>query len=120
MTLAIVVCGLLAAASVVIAVLLFRGADNLLGEVEPRATWDVDSDPGVPVVVSRVSVPSLPETRIRLVSNGGRLLGETSITTRRRVTLQQRVGKARELSNFVASHKDGDVWVYRRVGVEKE
>ena len=31
-----------------------------------------------------------------------------------------RVGKAQELSNFVASHKDGDTWVYRRMGVEKE
>ena len=125
MTLAIVLCGLLAALCVVIAVLLFKGADNLLGEVEPRATWDVDaqeitqSAPAIPATSG--SITSTPITRIRLVSNGGRRLGETTITTKRRVSLQQRVGKMKALSNFVASHRDEDgVWVYRRVGVERE
>jgi hypothetical protein len=36
------------------------------------------------------------------------------------VSLQQRVGKAQALCNFVASHKEDDVWVYRQVGTERE
>ncbi len=129
MTLAIVLCGLLAATCVVIAVLLFKGADNLLGEVAPRQTWDVDapavtsSAPLVSAGTASANSPYTPPpvadgTRIRLVSNAGRLLGETTLTTRRRVSLQHRVGGL--LSNFTVSHKDGDVWVYRRVGVERE
>lgn len=140
MTLAIVLCGLLVATCAIIAVLLFKGADNLLGEVAPRQTWDVDSGRSEPTPLSVASVSSSPvsataassaaiatpitsvappvPTRIRLVSNGGRYLGDTTITTRRRVSMQYRIGKA--LSNFTVSHKDGDVWVYRRVGVERE
>jgi len=125
MTLAILMCGVLTVLCVVIAVLLFKGADNLLGEVEPRATWDVDaqeitqSAPAIPATSG--SITATPITRIRLVSDMGRTLGETTITTKRRVSLQQRVGKMKALSNFVASHRDEDgVWVYRRVGVERE
>ena len=125
MTLAILMCGVLTVLCVVIAVLLFKGADNLLGEVEPRATWDVDaqeitqSAPAIPATSG--SITATPITRIRLVSDMGRTLGETTITTKRRVSLQYRVGKMKALSNFVASHRDEDgVWVYRRVGVERE
>lgn len=65
--------------------------------------------------------PDPPTVAIRLVSGSGRRLGEAVIPARaRRVNLRQRVGKARELANFVASHQDGDRWVYRQVGTERE
>jgi hypothetical protein len=141
MTTAIVLSFLLMAACLVIAALLFRRPESLvdavLAEVHPsapagrtstsaslsadtarkfslaegerlmgRGTWESPTAP-----------PS--QTRIRLVSKGGAVLGETSVT-KRRVSLQQRVGKAQALCNFVASHKEDDVWVYRQVGTERE
>jgi hypothetical protein len=121
-TLAIVLSFLLGGACLVIAALLFAGAKSLR-ESEPVAPAVT---PSVPVaaapVVAPPEPPLVPETvAIRLVSNGGRHLGDTVIPLRaRRVNLQRRVGKARELSTFVASHKDGEAWTYRRVGVERE
>jgi hypothetical protein len=128
MTLAILMCGVLTVLCVVIAVLLFRGADNLLGEVEPRVAWD--SSPTVaesPTASSApkatptsISAPSL--TRLHLVSNSGRPLGSVEVPAKqRRMNFLYRVGKAKELSVFCASQKlaNGD-WEYRRVGVEKE
>jgi hypothetical protein len=124
MTTAIVLSFLLMAACLVIAALLFRGTDpvvdRVLAEVHPAA-------PATTSVASTASAASIalpsrtvsPSTRIRLVSKGGTLLDEISVT-KRRVSLQQRVGKAQALCNFVASHKEDDVWVYRQVGTERE
>lgn len=133
MVTAIVLSFLLAAACIVIAVLLlFRGADRALAAATSLAHVGT-----LPVVASAsanpspkadsVTGPSAPtlspvaQTRIRLVSNAGRHLGDAEIPAKaRRASFTQRVGKARELSNFVASHRDGEVWVYRRVSVERE
>jgi hypothetical protein len=131
MVTAIVLSFLLMAACLVIAVLLFRGTDpvvdRVLAEIAPEApasyTTPSTSAPvaSAPSRVATAAGPLLPalQTRIRLVSKGGTLLGETSVT-KRRVGLQQRVGKAQALCNFVASHKEDDVWVYRQVGTERE
>lgn len=76
-----------------------------------------------PVVDAAQAPAPVTESQIllRLVSNSGRFLGETTIPARsRRNTLRHRVKPTQELSNFVADRKDGDVWIYRRVGVEKE
>ncbi len=126
MTLAIVLCGLLAATCVVIAMLLFRGADNLLGEVEPRVTWDVDATPPpivAPAAVAPASAPpSVSSIRLHLVSNSGRPLGSVEVpANKRRMNFLYRLGKSKELSVFVASQKvSATEWTYRRVGVEKE
>ncbi len=122
MTLAIVLCFLLAAASVVIAALLFRGADKILDEAEPRLSSHRATGAAQTHASAGSAATETPKQRLRLVSNSGNFLGETDIAAhRRRNSFTYRVGKAQELSNFVASHRDDDgVWVYRRMGVEKE
>ena len=130
MVTAIVLSYLLAVACIVIAVLLLKGADQALAAATSLAHVPTlpPVAPSAPATATSPDAPlsrpagsqSSPQTRIRLVSNAGRTLDEISVT-KRRVSLQQRVGKARALCNFVASHKDeDDVWVYRQVGVERE
>jgi hypothetical protein len=101
----------------VVAYLLLRGADQMLSSATHLPSVHTAApEPPAPTLVSALQ-PS--QTRIRLVSNSGKHLEDVSVT-RRRVSLQQRVGKAQELCNFVASHKEDDVWVYRQVETERE
>jgi hypothetical protein len=120
MTTAIVLSFLLMAACLVIAALLFRGTDPLvdrvLAEVAPVAP-EQRPTPALTLLPSASAIA--PQTRIRLMSKHNTVLDEISVT-KRRVSLQQRVGKAKALCNFVASHKEDDVWVYRQVGTERE
>jgi hypothetical protein len=102
--------------------LLLRGANNLaeVAETLPVAPV-VQAEPPRPVKVTE-PVKAEPKIRLRLVSHGGRYLGETVIPAKqRRNSFTYRVGKAKELSNFVASQRlpNGE-WEYRRVGVERE
>lgn len=73
------------------------------------------------VIVPAPSKPVVPEgeVAVRLVSNAGRTLEDITLPAKkRRATLQYRTGGL--LCNFCPSHQDGDVWVYRRVSVERE
>lgn len=68
----------------------------------------------------RVGAPA--RITIKMVSAKGRWLGTTTIEARhRRATFQYRTGGDQALSNFTADHREsGSVWVYRRIGVERE
>jgi hypothetical protein len=71
----------------------------------------------------RAAVSAAPSatTTLRLVSGSGRHLGSVEIPAKsRKATFRHRLAKSQELSNFVASHREADAFVYRRVGVERQ
>lgn len=97
--------------------LVIRGADTVAQVAIPA----VESREAPPVPAVEPAKRPEPWTTVQLVSGSGRPLGKVQIASRnRRASMQWRVGKAKELSNFVAQHQQNGEWTYRRVGVERE
>lgn len=91
-----------------------------------QAWWHVCPLPmPAPAIVPPVLVPPppapvtpLPTTHVRFVSGSGRLLGDTTIRGRRAQSYRYRAEGL--MGVFVASQAEDGVWIYRRVGVERE
>lgn len=91
---------------------------------KPAPPAPVPPPPPAPVpspAPPRVAAPGTP-VRIQLVSAKGRHLGQPiAIDARARRPVYRHRTNDGQVSVFVADHQDlGGVWVYRRVGVERE